>query len=133
MATKINQTIYGTVPSTQYSKAVCPKTILNLYNDGNFDPSGDCKNGFEKSISPWGIGGGMCGDWFTINAQRSANGRFARLRMDTTENFNKPVSFWNKSIVSSSYDNKNSTRFRVAGNCYKLIIILCQMVQPNIS
>ncbi|MGD7407516.1 hypothetical protein ACQCP7_25920, partial [Ralstonia pseudosolanacearum] len=40
--------------------------------------------------------------------------------MDTTENFNKPVSFWNKSIVSSSYDNKNSTRFRVAGNCYKL-------------
>ena len=120
MATKINQTIYGTVPSTQYSKAVCPKTILNLYNDGNFDPSGDCENGFEKSISPWGIGGGMCGDWFTINAQRSANGRFARLRMDTTENFNKPVSFWNKSIVSSSYDNKNSTRFRVAGNCYKL-------------
>lgn len=117
MATKINQTIYGTVPTTQYSKAICPKTILNLYNDGNFDPSGNCEGGFEKSISPWGIGGGMCGDWFTIDAQRSANGRYARLRMDTTENFNKPVSFWNKTITSSGYDNKNSTRFRVAGNC----------------
>ena len=117
MATKINQTVYGTVPTTQYSKAVCPKTILNLYNDGNFDPSGNCENGFEKSISPWGIGGGMCGDWFTIDAQRSANGRYARLRMDTTENFNKPISFWNKTISSSDYDNKNSTRFRVAGNC----------------
>lgn len=120
MATKINQSIYGTVPPTQYSKAVCPKTILNLYNDGNFDPSGNCENGFEKSISPWGIGGGMCGDWFTIDAQRSANSKFARLRMDTTENFNKPVSFWNKDIYGSDYDNKNNTRYRIAGNCYKL-------------
>lgn len=117
MATKINQSVYGTVPTTQYSNAVCPKTILNLYNDGNFDPSGNCENGFEKSISPWGIGGGMCGDWFTVNAQRSANGRFARLRMDTTENFNKPISFWNKSVGSSSYDNKKNTRYRIAGNC----------------
>ena len=117
MGSKINQGVYGTVPTTQYSKAVCPKTILDLYNDGNFDPSGNCENGFEKSISPWGIGGGMCGDWFTIDAQRSANGRYARLRMDTTENFNKPISFWNKDIKSSDYDNKNSTRFRVAGNC----------------
>ena len=117
MVTKINQAIYGTVPTTQYSKAVCPKTILNLYNDGNFDPSGNCENGFEKSISPWGIGGGMCGDWFTIDAQRSANSKFARLRMDTTENFNKPVSFWNKDIYGSDYDNKNNTRYRIAGNC----------------
>lgn len=120
MATKINQAVYGTVPTTQYSKAVCPKTVLDLYNDGNFNPAGNCENGFEKSISPWGIGGGMCGDWFTIDAQRSANGRYARLRMDTAENFNKPVSFWNKSITSSNYDNKNSTRYRIAGNCYKL-------------
>lgn len=119
MATKINQSVYGTVPTTQYSKAVCPKTILNLYNDGNFDPSGNCENGFEKSISPWGIGSGMCGDWFTINAQRSANGRFARLRMDTMENLNKPISFWDKDVGSSPYDNKRSTRCRIAGNCFK--------------
>ncbi len=117
MATKINQSVYGTVPTTQYSKAVCPKTVLNLYNGGNFDPSGDCEGGFEKSISPWGIGSGMCCDWFTVNAQRSANGRYARLRMDTTENFNKPVSFWNKNVIDSDYDNKNSTRYRIAGNC----------------
>lgn len=117
MATKINQTVYGTVPTTNYSKAVCPKTILNLYNDGNFNPAGNCENGFEKSISPWGIGGGMCGDWFTIDAQRSANGKFARLRMDTAENFNKPVSFWNKDIYGSDYDNRNNTRYRIAGNC----------------
>lgn len=119
MATKINQTVYGTVPTTQYSVIACPKTVLDLYNDGNFDPSGNCENGFEKSISPWGIGGGMCCDWFTINAQRSADGRFARLRMDTMENYNKPVSFWNKSVGSSPYDNKGSTRCRIAGNCFK--------------
>lgn len=119
MGTKINQSVYGTVPTTQYSNAVCPKTILNLYNDGNFDPSGNCENGFEKSISPWGIGGGMCGDWFTINAQRSANGRYARLRMDTMESFNKPISFWNASLDISPYDSKKTTRNRIAGNCFK--------------
>ena len=34
---KINQSVYGTVPTTQYSVINCPKTILDLYNDGNFD------------------------------------------------------------------------------------------------
>lgn len=119
MATRINQSVYGTVPTTQYSVISCPKTVLDLYNDSNFDPSGDCENGFEKSISPWGIGGGMCGDWFTINAQRSANGRYARLRMDTMESFNKPISFWNASLDISPYDNKKTTRNRIAGNCFK--------------
>ena len=116
MATKINQSIYGTVPTTQYSKAVCPNNLGTIYNAGNYDPTGDCEGGFEKSISPWGIGGGMTGDFFTINAQRSANGRYARLRMDTTENYNKPISFWNKDVDSSGYDNKNSTRYRIGGN-----------------
>lgn len=119
MATKINQSVYGTVPTTQYSVIACPKTVLDLYNDGNFDPSGNCEGGFEKSISPWGIGGGMCGDWFTINAQRSANGRYARLRMDTMESFNKPISFWNASLDISPYASKKTTRNRIAGNCFK--------------
>lgn len=119
MATKINQSVYGTVPTTQYSVIACPKTVLDLYNDGNFDPSGNCEGGFEKSISPWGIGGGMCGDWFTINAQRSANGRYARLRMDTMESFNKPISFWNASLDVSPYATKKTTRNRIAGNCFK--------------
>lgn len=116
---KINQSVYGTVPTTQYSNAVCPKTILDLYNDGNFDPSGNCEGGFEKSISPWGIGGGMTGDWFTINAQRSANSRYARLRMDTMESYNKPISFWNASLDISPYSSKKATRNRIAGNCFK--------------
>lgn len=119
MATKINQSVYGTVPTTQYSVIACPKTVLDLYNDGNFDPSGNCEGGFEKSISPWGIGGGMCGDWFTINAQRSANGRYARLRMDTMESYNKPISFWNTSLDISPYSSKKTTRNRIAGNCFK--------------
>lgn len=119
MATKINQTVYGTVPTTQYSVIACPKTVLDLYTDGNFDPAGNCEGGFEKSISPWGIGGGMCGDWFTVNAQRSANGRYARLRMDTMESFNKPISFWNASLDVSPYATKKTTRNRIAGNCFK--------------
>lgn len=116
MATKINQTIYGTVPTTNYSRAVCPNNIGTLYSAGNYDPSGDCENGFEKSISPWGIGGGMACDIFVGNAQRSANGRFAKLNIDTPENYNKPVSFWDISISQGSQDNDKSQRYRVGGN-----------------
>ena len=84
MATKINQTVYGTVPTNTYSRAVCPNNIGTLYSDGNYDPTGDCEGGFEKSISPWGIGGGMSLDVFVGNAQRSANGRFANRRVSCT-------------------------------------------------
>lgn len=116
MATKINQNVYGTVPTTQYSRAVCPNNIGTIYNAGNYDPSGDCENGFEKSISPWGIGGGMACDVFVGNAQRSANGRFAKLNIDTPENYNKPVSFWDTTIYEGSQDNNKPQRYRIGGN-----------------
>lgn len=116
MATKINQSVYGTVPTTSYSRAVCPNNIGTLYSAGNYDPSGDCENGFEKSISPWGIGGGMTCDVFVGNAQRSANGRFAKLNIDTPENYNKPVSFWDTTIYEGSQNNNKPQRYRIGGN-----------------
>lgn len=116
MATKINQTIYGTLPTTNYSRAVCPNNIGALYSAGNYDPSGNCENGFEKSISPWGIGGGMACDIFVGNAQRSANGRFAKLNIDTPENYNKPVSFWDIRVTQGSQDNDKPQRYRIGGN-----------------
>lgn len=116
MATKINQSVYGTVPTTSYSRAVCPNNIGALYSAGNYDPSGNCENGFEKSISPWGIGGGMACDIFVGNAQRSANGRFAKLNIDTPENYNKPVSFWNIDIFQGSQDGNKAQRYRIGGN-----------------
>ena len=116
MATKINQSVYGTVPTTQYSRAVCPNNIGTIYSAGNYDPTGDCEGGFEKSISPWGIGGGMSCDIFVGNAQRSANGRFAKLNIDTPENYNKPVSFWNIYVTEGSQDNNKPQRYRIGGN-----------------
>lgn len=116
MATKINQSVYGTVPTTSYSRAVCPNNIGTLYSAGNYDPAGDCEGGFEKSISPWGIGGGMACDIFVGNAQRSANGRFAKLNIDTPENYNKPVSFWDTAIYEGSQDNNKPQRYRIGGN-----------------
>lgn len=116
MATKINQSIYGTVPTTTYSRAVCPNSIGTIYNAGNYDPTGDCEGGFEKSISPWGIGGGMSLDVFVGNAQRSANGRFAKLNINTPANYNKPVSFWNIDITQGSQDNNKPQRYRIGGN-----------------
>lgn len=116
MATRINQTVYGTVPTTTYSRAVCPNNIGTLYSAGNYDPSGDCEGGFEKSISPWGIGGGMACDIFVGNAQRSANGRFAKLNINTPGNYNKPVSFWNIDIYQGSQDNNKPQRYRIGGN-----------------
>lgn len=116
MATKINQSVYGTVPTTTYSRAVCPNNIGTLYSAGNYDPTGDCEDGFEKSISPWGIGGGMSLDVFVGNAQRSANGRFAKLNIDVPENYNKPVSFWDIGITEGSQDNNKPQRYRIGGN-----------------
>ena len=116
MATKINQSVYGTVPATSYSRAVCPNNIGTIYNTGNYDPAGDCEGGFEKSISPWGIGGGMACDIFVGNAQRSANGRFAKLNIDTPENYNKPVSFWDTTIYEGRQDNNKPQRYRIGGN-----------------
>lgn len=116
MATKINQSVYGTVPTNNYSRAVCPNNIGTIYNAGNYDPTGDCEGGFEKSISPWGIGGGMSLDVFVGNAQRSANGRFAKLNIDTPENYNKPVSFWDTSVYQGSQDNNKPQRYRIGGN-----------------
>ena len=116
MATKINQSVYGTVPTTSYSRAVCPNNIGTIYNAGNYDPTGDCEGGFEKSISPWGIGGGMSCDIFVGNAQRSANGRFTKLNIETPENYNKPVSFWDISIYEGSQDNNRAQRYRIGGN-----------------
>lgn len=116
MATRINQLVYGTVPTTQYSRAVCPNNIGTLYSAGNYDPSADCEGGFEKSISPWGIGGGMSLDVFVGNAQRSANGHFAKLNIGTPKNYNKPVSFWDIRITQGSQDNNRAQRFRIGGN-----------------
>lgn len=116
MATRINQAVYGTVPTTNYSRAVCPNSIGTIYNAGNYDPSGNCEGGFEKSISPWGIGGGMACDIFVGNAQRSANGRFAKLNINTPENYNKPVSFWDIYITQGSQDNNQPQRYRIGGN-----------------
>ena len=116
MGTRINQSVYGTVPTTSYSRAVCPNNIGTLYNAGNYDPTGDCEKGFEKSISPWGVGGGMSLDVFVGNAQRSANGRFAKLNIDAPENYNKPVSFWDIRVMQSSQDNNRAQRFRIGGN-----------------
>ena len=116
MATKINQSVYGTVPNTSYSRAVCPNNIGALYSAGNYDPTGNCEGGFEKSISPWGIGGGMACDIFVGNAQRSANGRFAKLNIDTPENYNKPVSFWDIRVTQDSQDNNRPQRYRIGGN-----------------
>lgn len=116
MATKINQSVYGTLPTTNYSRAVCPNNIGTIYSAGNYDPSGDCEGGFEKSISPWGIGGGMACDIFVGNAQRSANGRFAKLNVETPENYNKPVSFWDIRVTQDSQDNNRPQRYRIGGN-----------------
>lgn len=116
MGTRINQSVYGTVPTTSYSRAVCPNNIGTLYSAGNYDPTGDCEGGFEKSISPWGIGGGMACDIYVGNAQRSANGRFAKLNVDTPENYNKPVSFWDIRVTQGSQDNNKPQRYRIGGN-----------------
>lgn len=53
MATKINESVWGTVPATGAAIRVAPNTLGTCYNNGTFDPD-DIAN-MDKSIVPWGV------------------------------------------------------------------------------
>lgn len=53
MATKINESVWGTVPATGAAIRVAPNTLGTCYNNGTFDP--DNIIAMDKSIVPWGV------------------------------------------------------------------------------
>ena len=53
MATKINETVWGTVPATGAAIRVAPNTLGTCYNNGTFNP--DDINAMDRSIVPWGV------------------------------------------------------------------------------
>lgn len=53
MATKINESVWGTVPATGAAIRVAPNTLGTCYNNGTFDP--DNISAMDKTIIPWGV------------------------------------------------------------------------------
>lgn len=53
MATKINESVWGTVPETGAAIRLAPNTLGTCYNNGTFDP--DDINAMDKSVVPWGV------------------------------------------------------------------------------
>lgn len=53
MATKINESVWGSVPATGGAIRVAPNTLGTCYNNGTFDP--DNISAMDKSIVPWGV------------------------------------------------------------------------------
>lgn len=53
MATKINESVWGTVPATGAAIRVAPNTLGACHNNGTFDP--DNISAMDKSIVPWGV------------------------------------------------------------------------------
>lgn len=53
MGTKINESVWGTVPETGPALRVAPNTLGTCYNNGTFDP--DDINAMDKSVVPWGV------------------------------------------------------------------------------
>lgn len=53
MATKINESVWGTVPATGAAIRVAPNTLGTCYNNGTFDP--DNISAMDKTIVPWGV------------------------------------------------------------------------------
>lgn len=53
MATKINESVWGTVPATGAAIRVAPNSLGTCYNNGTFNP--DDINSMDKSIVPWGV------------------------------------------------------------------------------
>ena len=53
MGTKINESVWGTVPETGAAIRVAPNTLGTCHNNGTFDP--DSINDMDRSIVPWGV------------------------------------------------------------------------------
>lgn len=53
MATKINESVWGTVPATGAAIRVAPNTLGACHNNGTFDP--DNISAMDKTIVPWGV------------------------------------------------------------------------------
>lgn len=53
MATKINESVWGTVPATGAAIRVAANTLGTCYNNGTFEP--DNISNMDKSIVPWGV------------------------------------------------------------------------------
>ena len=53
MPTKINESVWGTVPATGGAIRLAPNSLGNCYNNGTFDP--DDINTLDKSVVPWGV------------------------------------------------------------------------------
>lgn len=68
VATKINQTIWGTVPATGAAIRTATNTLGTCYNNGTFDPA-DIST-LDRSIVPWGIGYGGLGGFSILKKAR---------------------------------------------------------------
>lgn len=53
MATKIDESVWGTVPETGAAIRVAPNSLGTCYNNGTFNP--DNISAMDKSIVPWGV------------------------------------------------------------------------------
>ena len=53
MGTKINESVWGTVPETGGAIRLAPNTLGTCYNNGTFDP--DDIDTLDKSVVPWGV------------------------------------------------------------------------------
>ena len=53
MGSKINESVWGTVPETGAAIRVAPNTLGTCYNNGTFDP--DNISAMDKTIVPWGV------------------------------------------------------------------------------
>ena len=53
MATKINESVWGTVPETGNAIRLAPNTLGTCYKNGTFNP--DDINTLDKSVVPWGV------------------------------------------------------------------------------
>lgn len=68
MATKINESVWGTVPATGAAIRTAANTLGTCYNNGTFDPS-DITT-LDRSIVPWGIGYGGLGGFSILKKAR---------------------------------------------------------------
>lgn len=121
MGTKINESVWGTVPNTGYSIRPTPNSLGACYNNGTFDPADI--NSMDKSIVPWGVPycglGGMSflkmlRTPIPMEGGRTKTGTLSTFEIEEFVNTNNPITLMYAGNLNSPY-NANWFSHRLSG------------------
>lgn len=116
MATKINESVWGTVPTTGAAIRTATNALGTCYNNGTFNP--DNISDMDKTIIPWGVPYCGIGGMSFLKKLRMPNGSKAgtltTFEIEEFVNTNNPISLMSTDYINGPTNN-NFFSHRLSG------------------